>query len=51
MSLAQTPEIGITAAVCPAATGTPLEDETRALQIGTNVFAGERVVTTTGGQA
>ena len=51
MSVAQTPEIGVTAAVRPAAMGTRLEDETRTLQVGTNVFANERVVTTTGGQA
>ena len=51
MSRAQTPEIGVTAAVRPAATGTPLADETRVLRIGTNVFADERVVTAAAGQA
>ena len=47
---AQTPEIGVTAAVIPNATGAPPTDDARVLQIGTNVVSQERIVTTASGQ-
>jgi len=45
------PEIGVTAALNPNATGTPPQSEPRILDVGVNVFADERIVTSDGGQA
>jgi hypothetical protein len=44
-------EIGVTAALNPNATGTPPSAETRILDVGVNVFANEKIVTTANGQA
>ncbi|NQV80947.1 MAG: FecR domain-containing protein, partial [Alphaproteobacteria bacterium] len=43
-------EIGVTAALNPNATGAPAQSEPRLLEVGVNVFANERIVTTAGGQ-
>jgi hypothetical protein len=47
---AQNLEIGVAAAVNPQATGTPPARQTRILNVGINVFASERIVTTAAGQ-
>jgi len=44
-------QIGVTAAVNPEATGTPPAAEARTLNVGVNVQANERIVTTANGQA
>jgi hypothetical protein len=44
-------EIGVTAAVNPQAEGIPQSAESRTLQVGVNVLANERIVTSDGGQA
>ncbi len=44
-------EIGVAAAVNPQAEGTPPAAESRTLQVGVNVLADERIVTSAGGQA
>lgn len=44
-------EIGVAAAVNPQAQGTPPAAETRTLQVGVQVQANERIVTSAGGQA
>ena len=49
--LAQSPQIGVTAAVNPAAEGRPPATAPRELRVGVNVVANERIVTTEGGQA
>ena len=45
------PQIGVTAALNPNATGTPPQSAPRVLEVGVNVFANERIATTAGGQA
>ncbi len=42
-------EIGVAAAVNPQAQGTPPAAETRTLQVGVQVQANERIVTSAGG--
>ena len=49
--LAQSQQIGVTAAVNPAAEGRPPSAPVRELRVGVNVVANERIVTTAGGQA
>jgi hypothetical protein len=44
-------EIGVAAMVNPAARGTPPDADSRVLQVGVNVVANERIVTTRSGQA
>lgn len=44
-------EIGVAAMVNPAAHGTPPDADSRVLQVGVNVVANERIVTTRSGQA
>ena len=44
-------QIGVAAAVNPQAQGTPPSAETRTLQVGVQVQANERIVTSAGGQA
>ncbi|MEQ9449049.1 MAG: hypothetical protein RLN70_09110, partial [Rhodospirillaceae bacterium] len=46
-----TSEIGVAAAVNPNAQGTPPADETRTLEVGVNIQANERIVTSADGQA
>ncbi|MEQ8247796.1 MAG: FecR domain-containing protein [Alphaproteobacteria bacterium] len=46
-----TPEIGVAAAVNPNAQGTPPAAETRTLEVGVNIQANERIVTSADGQA
>ncbi len=50
-ALGQSPQIGVTAAVNPAAEGRPPSTAPRELRVGINVVANERIVTTAGGQA
>ena len=50
-ALGQNPQIGVTAAVNPAAEGRPPGAAARELRVGVNVVANERIVTTAGGQA
>lgn len=45
------PEIGVAAAVNPNAQGTPPAAETRTLEVGVNIQANERIVTSANGQA
>jgi hypothetical protein len=51
MALADTPRVGVTSAVNPAAAGTPPGAATRQLVIGGDVVFRERVITTDEGQA